>query len=813
MSDKRLNRSVSHQAAEEQTARRIVLRGLVQGIGTRPAILRLVQRHSVQGFVRNTVEGVEVHVEGVTAAVDDCVEDLQHSSVVGCADTITVLAAEWHGFERFDVCAGLREAVLATPVPRDVAVCADCIAEFQNPADRRFNDVFLSCTCCGPRYTILQSMPWEREHTSLKAFPMCACCQSEYTNSRDRRFHAQSMTCPNCGPRLSFRSAQASGDDAIRTSVINTLDVAIQVLRSGGILAVQGLGGLQLLCDATRDTAVLLLRRRKHRSTKPFAVLVAQLDELSESLSSAEMAALHCRTNPIVIVSQNVVPGLAPSVHPGLTTVGVMLPTTSLHWLLASRMSVPLIVTSGNREGEPLMYRWQPENGGLDGLADAVLWHDREILRPVDDSLVCCPGTQRITLRAGRGLAPLPIAVPAVPDLLALGADQKVAIALSNGQQSVLGPHLGDMNTLAARERFRDHVVDMARLYGMVPRLIVHDLHPDYFTSRWAREQTEATCRPWWPVADAGGTWRAMAVQHHHAHVVSGMLEHGWRDRTVLGVAFDGTGYGTDGTVWGGEFLLASLRGFQRVASLVPFPLPGGEQAIREPGRVAVALLALSFPEMSADRMADLLNAGRRVFDVRQVLGGHRLPDLLTLLNHRLSPLTSSMGRLFDGIAAWLMGLGSAGYEGEPAARLEAICDPSETGHYALILQLGHPAGSDRVTRSPQWLLDWRPMIRQIASDLRAGQAAGRIAMKFHRAVAMAIEQVADLHAECPVVLSGGCFQNRTLVTLLQERWMSRVQPLGVPVDIPPNDGGLAAGQLAIAAAAMQNGDERSVAS
>jgi hydrogenase maturation protein HypF len=679
---------------------------------------------------------------------------------------------------------------LAARVPEDRAICADCAREIDEPYDRRFRYPLSSCTRCGPRYTVIRAMPFEREETTMADFPLCVDCRHEYGRPRDRRFHAQTTTCSKCGPQVwcvaADGASQARGDNAIR--------LVAEKLGAGEIVAVRGLGGYQLLVDATHQEAIARLRERKGRLAKPLAVMIESL-EAAERLAyfdATEREALVDPAAPIVLLRAKSDNGLAAAINPYLDAVGLMRPTTPLHQILARDFGRPLVCTSGNRDGEPLEFEADAAERRLAGIADAWLHHDREIARPIDDSVVRVIAGRRVTIRLARGLAPLALELPELPPTLAVGGYLKSAAAWSNGAQSVLGPHVGDQEALSARERFVEHLEDWQRLYRFEPAQLVHDLHLEYFSTQWSKQQLLPT----------------LAVQHHHAHVVAGMLEHGWLDRRVLGVAWDGTGYGTDGTIWGGEFLeVKGVRhlfdgrgstydrgskdkkvpdplGFQRVARLRPFRLPGGEAAIHEPWRTAVAV---------CEQLSDPRWVGYRArpswpeWEIE--------PDRITMIRQiadrpQLSPLTSSAGRLFDAAAALILGATHADFDGQAAMRLEAAADRTATGQYELPLGVGAPQE-----------LDWRPLFVQLLADLERGVDAGTMAMRFHRSLACGIIRVCRELPMLPVVLTGGVFQNRLLTELVAEYWDKSRQPLGLPGVIPPNDGGLAAGQLAIAAA------------
>lgn len=772
-----LNKPVTSQIA----AFRVVLHGRVQGVGYRPAIARLAQALGLTGWVRNTGEGVEVHVEGTGQAAAQFVERCEAICPSnGAIIQKRVNLAKAESSSRFCILQSHSTGPLATPIPLDLVPCRDCLAEFEEDTNRRRDYVFTSCTNCGPRYSVIEAMPYERAATTMKGFPLCETCKAEFTSTFDRRFHAQTTACAACGPRLS------SNQDAITA------------LYEGQIVAMKGLGGYQLLVDATNQDAVQRLRQRKSRAAKPFALLVSDLDaaERLADLSPLERELLASPTGPIVVVRLHS-GHIADNVSPQLSTVGLMLPTTPLHRLI-SKSCGPLVVTSGNPEGEPLAFDTCNVERDLADIADAFVHHNRPIRRPIDDSVVRVMAERPVSLRLGRGMAPLSLPVPvASPEtanqgtnatvdgyqMLAVGAQQKVALALSNGRQAVLGPHVGDLDTVAARQRFEDHAKDFLSLYRTRPSTIVHDLHPDYFTTRWSAEWAKQS------------QLRTIAVQHHHAHIVAGMVEQEWLSREVLGVAWDGTGLGSDGSIWGGEFLLATATSFRRVAHLRPFCLPGGEAAIRTPWRVASALLrdvrewdptlAFVLPQESA---------------IRPLLD-----------DARFSPVTTSAGRLFDAVAAMilppeLLGSGHVGYEGHFAVLLEEVCSENAPGRYPFpLLTADCKSSQDMDSEDDQpRILDWRALISGVLRDLLRNVPIGAIAMRFHRSIAAGIADVCQCFPHRPVVLSGGVFQNRVLLELLKQEFADRSAPVGFPGVIPPNDGGLAAGQLAIGLATLE---------
>jgi hydrogenase maturation protein HypF len=751
----------------ELRAVRVRIAGRVQGLGVRPASARLASRLGVSGSVANTAEGVVLELMGTHASIEEYLAAYAAALPAGaCVESMQIeaIAPLTHRGFRFaeSKCVG----GVATSVPCDIVACPECLSEVRDPRARRYRYAFTSCTACGPRYSIVAAMPYDRPATTMRRFALCRHCDDEYRDSEDRRFHAQTIACSECGPRVWFvdDTGQAVGDHA-------ALDAAAAWLLEGRIVALKGLGGYQLLADATSTEAVRRLRRRKHRPVKPLAVLVGSLGEAARlaSLCAAAERLLSDRTGPIVVVRRRDDALLSSEVTAGLRSVGIMLPTTPLHALLCDLVQRPLVCTSGNREGEPLVYEQQAAETTLRGLADAWLHHDRPILRPIDDSVVRVIDGEPCFLRLARGHAPLVLPWARVnrTSLIALGGEQKSAVALANGAQAVLGPHIGDLTSASVCERWEEQMESLARLYGIESNeaSFVHDLHPEYFSTQWAAR---------FP--------RRLGVQHHHAHIAAVMLEHGALDRAVLGLAWDGTGYGEDHTIWGGECLIATSRNYRRVAWLRPFTLLGGEQAVREPWRVAVALvrdalgpqaaMQLHWPEVSPEQIQAAVE--------------------LACKPH-LSPRTSSMGRLFDGVAALTLGVSQALDEGRPAMLLEDACDCAASGQYSFAAREDNSAS------------DWRPVVSAIVNDLQRNVNPGVIAMRFHRAVAnLAIAQ-ANADPQLPLVTGGGVFQNAVLMELMAVGLSARRAGWLRPRALPPGDGGLAAGQLAVAAARENN--------
>lgn len=752
--------------ADEICAVRVLLFGRVQGLGVRPALARLAEKLQLCGSVQNTANGVELELEGATEAIRQFMTGMSKCMPAGVAvDRIETLPIENTHRDEFRILDHSEVRTGLAAVPLDRVVCSQCLAEIRNSGDRRYRYPFTSCTACGPRYSIIESMPYDRPATTMRQFPMCARCDEEYRSRQNYRFHAQTNACSECGPLIRLVDGVGSlvkGNDAIKA--------ASSGLCSGRIVALKGLGGYQLLVDATSHEAVSRLRKRKQRKTKPLVVLVGSLEQAEQlaHLSDYERKLLTDLAGPIVVVRRRTSTSLTEGIAPDFQTVGIMLPTTPLHALLCDRVGRPLVCTSGNREGEPLAYEVTESERALARIADLWLHHDRPISRPIDDSVVRVIAGETCLLRMARGYAPYVLPTPQHAinsQIIACGGEQKSSIALWNGAQAVLGPHVGDLTSISVCNRWVDQIQSLSNLYGVQPETaeVVHDRHPDYFSSGWAKQFRSH-----------------QAVQHHHAHIVAVMWEHDLLEREVLGLAWDGTGFGEDGTVWGGECLRTTSSSYQRVAWLRPFPLLGGEQAIREPWRIAVscvheamgaeAVLKLDWPEISSTQL-------------------HTLLDLT--VRPKLSILTSSMGRLFDAVASLVLGITVTGNEGRPAMLLEEACDPHASGTY--------PFSWNRKTG----LIDWCPLIVAILRDLDLGETPGAIAMRFHRGVADLAVSLALAHENLPLVTSGGVFQNAVLGELLSDRLRCRRGGWFYSKYIPPGDGGLAAGQLAIAMARL----------
>lgn len=756
---------------------RLRLRGAVQGVGFRPFVCRLANSLGVSGWIANDAEGVLVEAEAddgtigrfMRAIMEDgppraVLHELAAELIDPTGDVEFTIAHSEHG--------GARSAVVLP----DAATCPDCLAEIRDPAQRRFGYAFTNCTNCGPRYSIIRDLPYDRATTTMAGFTMCPACAAEYGDIGDRRFHAQPIACPACGPRLAL--ADAAGRPLPSRDPVAD---AAAALRAGRIVAVKGIGGYQLMADAANDEAVATLRARKHRPVRPLAVMVASLEQ-ARTIAKVDdtAAALLCApAAPIVLLPHRTAGtpragrALAAGVAPGNRRVGIMLPAAPLHHLLLAAFGRPVIATSGNLSDEPICTAEQEAFARLAGIADLFLVHDRPIERHVDDGVMDVVDDQPRILRRARGHAPMPLLLRrAVPAILAVGAQLKNALALSRGRRVFISQHIGDLETLEAQRAFERAAADLLRLYDVEPQAIAYDLHPDYAATRWAEDECRRRGVP------------GIAVQHHHAHLVACMAENDETRRT-LGVTWDGTGHGSDGTAWGGEFLLGDALGFERVAHLLPFRLPGGDAAAREPLRVAAALLHAT----DAD--------GADVRAVRDGLDARMAPAQRVVLARMLetglsAPITTSAGRLFDGVAALLGICTLATYEGEPAIALEQAAEPREHGAYEL--PFTGTAGQPR-------LLDWRVTLGQLCSDARRGVATGIIAARFHNALAQAIALQAEIAGCERVALTGGCFQN----VLLLERTSALLRRRGFDVllhrQVPPGDGGISLGQLVVATA------------
>jgi len=737
---------------------RVVVRGAVQGVGFRPFVYRLANELRLAGWVLNSVQGVFIEVEGTAEILRLFLRRLEKErpprAFIQSFESSFLDCVGYDGFEIRESDEHGEKTALILP---DIATCADCLSEIFDSDDRRFRYPFTNCTNCGPRFSIIEALPYDRANTSMKAFTMCADCDREYHDPLDRRFHAQPNACPRCGPRLELWDRDgklvASADEALRR--------AVESVQEGRILALKGLGGFQLIVDATNEAAVVRLRQRKHREAKPLAVMVPSLAEARKlcHISELEERLLMSPEAPIVLLQRDITTGLAASVAPANPNLGVMLPYTPLHHLLLHSPGVPIVATSGNLSDEPICTDAREALERLHEIAEIFLVHDRPIVRHMDDSIARIMAGRELLLRRARGYAPLPVQLPkATKPILALGAHLKNTVALGMGRNVFVSQHIGDLETEQAYRAFVKSAADLPRLYEVSPDLVVSDRHPDYLSTKHAARLSL-------PIR---------SVQHHWAHIAACMAENDLAP-PLLGVSWDGTGDGGDGTIWGGEFLAIDADGFTRVAHLRQFRLPGGEAAVKEPRRSALGLLYEIFGEQLWEHH-DLLGAFDRI----------ELSLLRQMLEKNVNaPLTSSAGRLFDAIAG-LIGLRSrTSFEGQAAMELEFAVQPGVEDAYSFALLDGSPL-----------VLDWQPAILGIIDDLRIGATRNIITAKFHNTLTEMIMALARKVGQSKVVLTGGCFQNRYLT----ERTIDRLSAEGFRPywhqRIPPNDGGISLGQI-----------------
>jgi len=773
-------------------ARESVLRitGTVQGVGFRPFVARLATRHGVRGWVRNDAHGVTVRMSGSADAIA-AVREALHEEAPAAA--------------RIDLCEELSPngssvlppisngfVILASPpagidrdaaVSPDLALCDDCRRELLDPNDRRYRYPFINCTNCGPRYSIVRELPYDRGRTTMAGFTMCPDCQREYDNATDRRYHAQPNACPECGPHIEFLAARRS----IRDRNEAALKRAVISLRAGRIVAVKGIGGFHLLADAQNEDAVQELRRRKHREEKPLAVMFPSLRDIHEhaEVTTEQADLLQSPAAPIVLVRRHAHSTLADSIAPGNPWIGAFLPYAPLHVMLLESFAGPTVATSANLSEEPLCIDNDEAFSRLCDIADDFLVHDRPIARPVDDSVVRFAASGPILLRRARGYAPTPLPLPTasgtMPPTLCVGGHLKNTIGVTTGDKLVLSPHIGDLANPVALEAFRSTVELLTRLYGDRCEQVVCDAHPDYASTRFAAQQGLPVIR----------------VQHHLAHVLACLLEHGGGPVQVLGVAWDGTGYGDDGTIWGGEFILIDREKCRarRVAHLRPFVLPGGEAAVRDPRR---SLLGA----MSVGGLTDHGSLATAAIDL-----GFKNADagiVATALQREInSPTTTSAGRLFDAVAALLGLCQQNAFEGQAAMAVEFAADAARTDSGSLPWAVVPGRNRDNENRSgstasappPSFIIDWAPTLAAIRESIASGIAPTVLAMRFHRMLADSIVAVARELGVSAVALSGGCFQNALLTDLTATGLRAAGFNVLLHRTLPPNDNSIAAGQ------------------
>jgi hydrogenase maturation protein HypF len=792
---------VAPRVEGEVRALSIRLEGVVQGVGFRPYVDRMARAHSLRGWVRNRSGDVEIHVEGKPERLEAFRTGLAGSlPPLARIDRLEAARCEPRGIEGFSIQASSDEPDRRQPISPDVATCAACEAELRDPVDRRYGYPFITCTDCGPRFTVIEAMPYDRERTSMAAFRQCPECLTEYRTPGNRRYHSQTNSCGVCGPRVwleevgARRAGGGREEHGMRpgpgeaTPAADPVDQAARLLTEGRIVALRGLGGFHLAVDAGNEEAVVRLRERKGREAKPLAVMVASL-EAARVLADpvpAEEALLRGPERPIVLVRIRPGAPLAPSLAPGLDRVGMMLAYTPLHHLLLERTGRPLVMTSGNASDEPIATGNEEARRRLSRIADAFLFHDREIVARYDDSVVRTVGDRPIFLRRARGYAPLPLSlpVPAPVPLLAVGPHLKNTFTLAHGRDAWVSQHIGDLESVEALEHFRDALDRFRRLFRVEPRMVVRDLHPGYLSSRIAEEMEE----------ELGP---ALTVQHHHAHIAAVLAEHGRTD-PVVGLAFDGVGLGDDGTVWGAELLVADLAGYRRAGHLRPAPLPGGDLAARNPWRAALGYLRLKV-EGAGDADGAGGGEGGRWSRAFQDVPSEELRVARLQTGRGLnSPLASSMGRLFDAAAAILGVRSRAFFEGQAAMELEALAGDREAASLPFPVTEGE---GGTLTLEPLPLLD------ALARGIAEGRGPGELAAAFHDSLARgwgeAAARIAEREGLGTVALGGGVFQNARLTMALSRELEARGLQVLRAEKLSPNDGGVSYGQAAVAAARL----------
>ena len=754
----------------EPISRHIHIKGIVQGVGFRPFIYNLAINHSLTGWVRNSASGVDIEVTGSQLNVDAFLWAVQNSSPpLAQIDSIEIQEIETFHTDGFKIIHSQDNATDFIPVSPDMAVCEDCRSELFDSSDRRYRYPFINCTNCGPRFSIIKDIPYDRPKTTMSEFAMCPDCQAEYDNPLDRRFHAQPVACPVCGPQVWLETypgkREYDQDDAIQT--------ARQLLAEGKILAIKGLGGFHLACDATNQAAVALLRKRKQRPAKPFALMAYDLETIRAyiHLSPAAERLLTSPQAPIVLMSAKPNTEIADNIAPGNSKLGFMLPYTPLHLLLlepAAGFPNALVMTSGNRAEEPVIHQNQVARDKLADIADAFLMHDRPIHRRIDDSVFTVVDDQDYPIRRARGFAPIPIRLSQpLPEILAAGPQMKNTFCLTRDKYAFISHYVGEMENWETYQDYQRAIQDYEHLFRIQPKAVGYDLHPDYIATNYARERVTKD------------NLESFPVQHHHAHLAACIVEHGLDpQRQIAGLIFDGTGFGTDGTIWGGEVLVGNSLDFSRLYSLKPVPLPGGDLTINKPSRMALSTLwAYHLPWR-----ADLAPV--------QAMSEEEQNILRTQLEKWSNPLTTSMGRLFDAVSALIGVCMEISYEAQAAIELEALADPDELGYYPWRLD-----GEG---------IDVKDTLEAILQDLAHGETSAVIAARFHNTIAQLSLEIAKLIREKygikQVVLSGGVWQNTFLLqrtlTLLRE---AEFEPL-IHHLTPPNDECIALGQAIIAA-------------
>jgi hydrogenase maturation protein HypF len=752
--------------------KKLKVTGVVQGVGFRPFVYRLAKSHRLAGWVCNTSTCVEIEVEGPGDSLEQFIRQLSAEAPdLARVDTVETREAEPQGRPGFTILESRRRAATEALIPADVAICEACFAEILDPGDRRYLYPFTNCTNCGPRFTITRQVPYDRANTTMSVFTMCETCRTEYEDPEDRRFHAEPTACPVCGPQVWLEEPGKGRIDQ------NAIGFAAALLKASMIVAVKGLGGFHLAADARQDKAVATLRRRKGRVAKPFAVMVRDLAEAEKLclLGKPERDLLLSRERPIVLARRRPDSDISPQVAPGHQYLGLMLPYTPLHLLLMTQAPGALVMTSGNLSEEPLVFTNEAARSKLAELADAFLMHNRDIQVPCDDSVVRPLAPDKsIPMRRARGFVPGSVKLPLeAPPILGVGAEQKNTFCLAWGNKAVLSQHIGDLDTVETFDFYSQAINHFKDLCRKDPQVVAHDLHPLYLSTRYATGLPGV---------------RLLGVQHHHAHIAACLAENQVH-RKCIGLALDGTGYGSDGAIWGGEILVADLAGFTRSGHLAPVLLPGGEAAVRDPKRMAVAFLYHVYGQ-HFDYLAQELGLGYPPLECRILYR-----QLTTGIN---SLMTTSAGRLFDAVAAALNICRLRTYEGQPAIELEMAADPDEDGFYPAPIRM----------EGDTLILDTLTIFRRVIDEHRFGISAAKIAARFQnsmvRLLTAACELVRDQTGLDLVALSGGVFQNALLLQHLSDCLEKRGFQVLTHRLTPPNDGCIALGQVAVAAAQLE---------
>lgn len=769
-----LNGDMRIRTAGSPVARKIDITGIVQGVGFRPFIYQLAKKHKLKGRVANTASGVSIHAEGDPLYMNAFLADISASPPPLARITdISSRSVSPENFTDFAISPSEPGAVKSTLISPDISICPDCLAELFNPDDRRYRYPFINCTNCGPRYTIIDDIPYDRPNTSMKHFKMCAACQAEYDDPENRRFHAQPNACPVCGPQVRLLDNQRA-----EIPVSDPISETAGLLKKGCIVAVKGLGGYHLAADAANHESVLALRQRKHRAEKPFALMSRDLEAIRQyaQVADDEEKMLTSPQRPIVFLKKRTKHLISAAVSPENRYFGVMLPYTPLHYLLLAHDFTALVMTSGNLSEEPIAIANDEAFDRLCHIADYFLMHNRDIYLRSDDSIMRHTAGAARFIRRSRGYVPAPVFLnKSGPPVLACGAELKNTVCLTKADQAFLSQHIGDLENIKAFDFFKKTISHMKRILDIAPEIIAYDMHPGYLSTQYALEQSHATLIP---------------VQHHHAHIVSCMAEHRIEGQ-VIGLSFDGTGYGTDGRIWGGELLIAEPNSFQRPVHLAYVPMPGGEAAIKEPWRMAVSYLFDTFGE-------EFENLDLPVF---QSIPASKIRIIKDMIVKRINvPETSSLGRLFDSVAAILGLRYQVSFEGQAAMALEMMASEksnylSETDLYGYDLATGHSC-----------YLSVRPIIKGIVRDLESGGSAAEISTKFHLSLMrMYADICCRIRSETGinrVVLSGGVFQNALLLEGLTQGLERKGFRVFTQHQVPSNDGGIALGQAVVAAAA-----------